>query len=66
MDNPKNIVVDTNEMPWEDRYQQLSGVTLHRKLLFQEPETGMLVQLVRYPAGFVNPLHTHPCGKGRS
>jgi quercetin dioxygenase-like cupin family protein len=24
--------------------------------------TGMLVRLVRYPAGVINPAHTHPCG----
>ena len=64
MENPKNIVVDTTQLPWEDRYQERSGVTLHRKVIFQEPETGMFVQLVRYPAGFINPLHTHPCGHG--
>src|SRR5947208_11685541 len=24
----------------------------------------MLVRLVRYPAGVINPEHTHPCGHG--
>jgi len=24
----------------------------------------MEVRLVRYPAGFLNPRHTHPCGHG--
>ena len=24
----------------------------------------MEVRLVRYPAGFINPLHTHHCGHG--
>ncbi|MBI1354550.1 MAG: cupin domain-containing protein [Acidobacteria bacterium] len=64
MDNPKTVVVDTTQMPWEDRFHELTGVTLHRKEIFQEPETGMTVRLVRYPAGFINPLHTHPCGHG--
>ena len=25
---------------------------------------GMLVRLVKYPAGVINPRHTHPCGHG--
>jgi quercetin dioxygenase-like cupin family protein len=29
-----------------------------------DPETGMEVRLVRYPAGTINPLHTHPCAHG--
>ena len=32
--------------------------------LFSDPETGMMVRLVRYPAGVINPNHTHPCGHG--
>ena len=27
-------------------------------------ETGMEIRLVRYPAGVINPPHTHPCGHG--
>ena len=29
-----------------------------------DPETGGLIRLVRYPAGVINPWHTHPCGHG--
>ena len=28
------------------------------------PETGGEIRLVRYPAGVINPKHTHPCGHG--
>ena len=35
-----------------------------RKDLYTDPETGAEIRLVRYPAGLVNPAHTHPCGHG--
>jgi quercetin dioxygenase-like cupin family protein len=56
--------VDTNALAWEERYNEPTQRYLYRKEIFIEPETGMEVRLVRYPAGFVNPLHTHPCGHG--
>ena len=34
------------------------------KTCITDPETGMEVRLVRYPKGFVNPLHTHNCAHG--
>jgi quercetin dioxygenase-like cupin family protein len=57
-------VLDTNAMPWEDRPNEKIGRTLYRKNLFEDPDTGMEVRLVRYPAGVINPLHTHPCAHG--
>ena len=51
-------------MPWEERFNEHLQRVIPRKDLFQDPETGMEIRLVRYPAGFVNPLHTHPCGHG--
>ena len=57
-------VIDSNALPWEERFNQKIGAALYRKNLFIEPETGMEVRLVRYPAGIVNPRHTHPCGHG--
>lgn len=56
--------IDTNEMPWEDRFNERIGKSLFRKELFNDPETGMGIRLVRYPAGIINPNHTHPCGHG--
>ena len=54
--------IDTNELPWEERLREEIGRKIFRKVLFTEPETGCFFQLVRYPAGVVNPDHTHPCG----
>ena len=58
------ISIDTNALPWEERTIEPLGKTLYRKNLVEDPETGMEIRLVRYPAGVVNPLHTHPCAHG--
>jgi quercetin dioxygenase-like cupin family protein len=58
------ITVDAGAMPWEERPNERIGRPLYRKELFADPETGVIVRLVRYPAGVINPSHTHPCGHG--
>src|SRR5262249_35801149 len=40
------------------------GPAILRKDLYTDPQTGAEVRLVSYPAGVVNPAHTHPCGHG--
>lgn len=64
MDPGKVCAVNGNELPWEERFNEPTGKYVYRKDLFTDPETGMEVRLVRYPAGFTNPLHTHHCGHG--
>jgi quercetin dioxygenase-like cupin family protein len=64
MGNGKIIVVNPSEMDWTERFKEQVGRSFHFKDLFKDPETGMSVTLLRYPAGFINPLHTHPCGHG--
>jgi quercetin dioxygenase-like cupin family protein len=63
---PKNslLVINTVETEWEERFNEKIGRSLFRKELFDDPETGMMIRLVRYPAGVINPSHTHPCGHG--
>ncbi len=58
------LAVDTTTVPWEERFNDRIGRALFRKDLFCDPETGMEIRLVRYPAGVINPRHTHPCGHG--
>ena len=58
------IAVDSGGMPWEERFNEHIGRALFRKEFFSDPDTGMIVRLVRYPAGVINPNHTHPCGHG--
>jgi hypothetical protein len=57
------LAVDTTTLPWEERYSDAVGKAIYRKEAFSDPDTGMLVRLVRYPAGVINPAHTHPCGQ---
>ena len=64
MNQSRFFAVDTTKQPWEERPNAKIGKSLFRKELFIEPETGMEVRLVRYPAGIINPRHTHPCGHG--
>ena len=58
------VAVDAGAMPWEERPNERIGRALYRKELFADPETGVIIRLVRYPAGVLNPSHTHPCGHG--
>jgi quercetin dioxygenase-like cupin family protein len=58
------VAVDAGAMPWEERPNERIGRSLYRKELFADPETGVMIRLVRYPAGVLNPSHTHPCGHG--
>jgi quercetin dioxygenase-like cupin family protein len=64
MDSGKVFAVNGDELPWEQRFNEPIGKYNYAKDLFSEPETGMEVRLVRYPAGLIVPLHTHPCGHG--
>ena len=60
----KLIAIDAAALPWEERLVAPLGRTLFRKNLIEDPDTGMEVRLVRYPAGLLNPRHTHPCAHG--
>jgi quercetin dioxygenase-like cupin family protein len=64
MDEKDLNAIDTHSMPWQERFNEQVGKALYRKDLIVDPETGMEVRLVRYPAGFINPCHTHPCAHG--
>jgi len=56
--------INTADEPWEERFNEKLGRALFRKNLYTDPETGGEIRLVRYPAGVINPAHTHPCGHG--
>jgi quercetin dioxygenase-like cupin family protein len=58
------LALDTNQLPWEDRWNEALQKTLFRKNLLTDPDTGMEVRIVKYPAGVINKLHTHPCAHG--
>lgn len=60
----KFFSINVAEQPWEPRFNEKLGRDLFRKNLYTDPQTGAEIRLVRYPAGVINPLHTHPCGHG--
>ena len=64
MAETKLFAINAAEMPWEERFNERIGKSLFRKNLYTDQETGMEIRLVRYPAGIINPAHTHPCGHG--
>src|SRR4051812_793528 len=64
MAETKLFAINAAEMPWEERFNERIGKSLFRKNLYTDQETGMEIRLVRYPAGIINPTHTHPCGHG--
>ena len=57
-------IIDTNALPWEERPNDKIGRPIYRKFLIDDPDTGMGVRLTRYPAGVINPWHTHNCAHG--
>ena len=63
--NPRTMyAIDTNAIPWEERFNEKLGRALFRKMLYTDPDNGAEIRLVKYPAGVINPAHTHPCGHG--
>jgi quercetin dioxygenase-like cupin family protein len=58
------FAIDTRTLPWEERFNEHLGKTLYRKNLIEDPDTGMEIRIVKYPAGVINTMHTHPCAHG--
>ena len=57
-------VFDANAMAWEERFIPQLGKALFAKAFLEDPETGVTVRMVKYPAGFMNSWHSHPCAHG--
>lgn len=64
MTEQQMIAIDTNAMPWEERFSAHLGGSHFRKLLLQYPQAGVEIRLLRYPAGFTMSWHTHNCAHG--
>jgi quercetin dioxygenase-like cupin family protein len=60
----KLIAISTPQIPWKEQRNEKTGRSFYLKNLIRDEETGMEVLLIRYPAGVVTPLHTHPCAHG--
>ena len=64
MNDLKPLCTNTTAMPWEERPNDVTGMSYYRKLLNIDEETGARVSLHFYPRGFWTPWHTHPCSHG--
>ena len=53
--SPRSHFIDVVNMPWQD--SKFPGVKV--KVLYQDPETGMLTVMGKMEPGSVIPLHTH-------
>ena len=58
------LKIDVNAMEWEEEYNQPAGRSLYKKELVKDPENGTSITITKYPAGFINPNHTHHCSHG--
>ena len=58
----KSLNVD--QMAWEEVPNEKAGKSLFRKSLVEDEQTGVRICITKYPAGFINPKHNHPCAHG--
>jgi len=56
--------IQADEMAWEEEKNEKAGRSLFKKVLVEDEDTGMLITVTKYPAGFINPKHDHPCAHG--
>ena len=65
MESRDMIAIDTAAMPWEKPIpRQPSERAISASSCSRDPDTGMEVRLLRYPAGFMTTWHTHNCAHG--
>lgn len=60
----KVFSTDANAVNWVERPNPKNGMSNYIKILHQDEETGMRVNLCFYPKGFVTKWHSHHCGHG--
>ena len=55
---------NVNELPWVEKPNEKVPGSHYSKSLINDEETGVKISITKYPAGFINPKHTHPCAHG--
>lgn len=56
--------IDTAALQWERRWNEHLGKAIYRKNLIEDPESGVEIWILRYPAGVLNTRHVHTCAHG--
>ena len=58
----KRFSLDTKTMPWKEEISNSTGQTLLKKYLLEsDGDTGMCIEIITYPKGYMNNWHRHPC-----
>lgn len=60
----KVICTDAPTAMWHEKYNERCQMSDYVKPLYHDDETGMRVEMVLYPAGYVTKKHVHNCGHG--
>lgn len=63
-DGKESFIINTTDMSWEERPNAKVGRSMYRKKLIEDHDTGMKINITKYPAGFVTPTHKHHCAHG--
>src|SRR5206468_5012198 len=63
-DRGKFSAVDAGGIEWRGGKHRTAPVTFFMKPIFEDPATGTEFKLVRYPAGEINPDHSHDVPHG--
>ncbi|MEL7608644.1 MAG: DUF4437 domain-containing protein [Bacillota bacterium] len=64
LDAKKVTAINADAMAWKEHPEAKVGKSFFTKMLVQDPETGVQINLLKYPAGFMTPWHDHPCSHG--
>lgn len=60
----KTTVWDIGRMRWEVCDDEINDGTYYRKRLYVDDETGMVIDYIYYPEGFMNKAHRHKTAHG--
>jgi quercetin dioxygenase-like cupin family protein len=52
--------IKTDEVEWTDPTVSFYPAGVKEKILWENPETGAIIALIKYPAGSMGIAHTHP------
>jgi quercetin dioxygenase-like cupin family protein len=63
-DGDSFTAVDADELAWSGGKHRTAAVTFYMKSLYEDKSTGTEFKLVRYPAGEINPDHSHSVSHG--
>lgn len=63
-DGRETFAIDTTQMAWEERPNPKTGKSMYRKKLIEDFDTGMKINISKWPAGVITTTHIHHCAHG--